>query len=330
MDKARATGLLGDVLDAAGRYVEAFDAYRTCNDSLRQIHDRYATGTSMTDHARSLNAVLRTVGPSPWTVAAAVQATAPEVDGHVFLIGFPRSGTTLLEVALDAHPRIVSIEEHELLSDSVRRYLREPLDLQPLLQADGNQLGALREAYWSRVRQAGVEVGGKVFLDKHPFNTLKLPLIARLFPRAKILFARRDPRDVVLSCFRRRFKMNPAMYELLTLPGAAAFYDVVMDLADIARPVLGLDWRDVRYETLVTDFAQETRSICKFLGIEWVDGMENFAARVQQREHSTPSTAQLARGLNQSGIEQWRHYEQALQPVFPTLQRWIDRFGYRG
>lgn len=332
LDKARATGLLGDVLDAEGRFADAFDAYRTSNESLREIYARVAAGPGVMLRARSLAAALRAVGtiPPATDVPTDAATTAPQADVHVFLIGFPRSGTTLLEVALDAHPRIASIEEHELLADSVRHFQREPVDLQPLLRADDSELDALRDAYWTRVRHAGVEVAGKVFVDKHPLNTLNLPLIARLFPRAKIVFARRDPRDVVLSCFRRRFKMNPAMYELLTLPGAAAFYDAVMDLARAAREVLRLDWHDVRYESLVTDFERETRSICAFLTLEWVDGMHDFAQRVQQREHSTPSTAQLARGLNQSGIQQWRHYEQALLPVLPTLQPWIDRFDYRG
>ena len=88
--------------------------------------------------------------------------------------------------------------------------------LEPLLRASEEELESLRAAYWRRVRAGGAEVAGKLFLDKHPLNTLKLPLIARLFPSAKILFARRDPRDVVLSCFRRRFRMNPAMYQMLT------------------------------------------------------------------------------------------------------------------
>jgi Sulfotransferase family len=246
----------------------------------------------------------------------------------VFLIGFPRSGTTLLEVALDAHPQIVSLEEHELITEGVLRFLSEPSNLEPLARADENQLRDLREAYWNRVRQAGVEVAGKVFVNKHPLNTLKLPLIAKLFPQAKIVFSCRDPRDVVLSCFRRRFAMNPAMYELLTLPGAAAFYDVVMDFAETVRPVLRLDWRTVRYETLATDFARESRAICEFIGIEWIEGLEDFARRVQQREHSTPSTAQLARGLNRSSIEHWRHYVDAMEPVLPTLRRWIEQLGY--
>jgi len=159
-------------------------------------------------------------------------------------------------------------------------------------------------------------------------NTLKLPLIARLFPRAKILFACRDPRDVVLSCFRRRFQMNAAMYELLTLRGAAAFYDAVMEFAGQVRPLLGLGWRVVRYETLVNDLEQEMRGVCEFLKLPWAAGMDDFATRVQTRERATPSTAQLARGLERSGLEQWRHYEMPLLPILPLLKPWVERLGY--
>ncbi|MHB8719947.1 MAG: tetratricopeptide repeat-containing sulfotransferase family protein [Steroidobacteraceae bacterium] len=327
-DRARATGLLGDVLDAAGRYTEAFEAYATCNDALRQIHRRFATGTSMLAYTRTLAAATRAIGPRQWPAVPAPEATSADARGHAFLLGFPRSGTTLLEVVLDGHPDVASIEEHELLTDAALRFMREPLNLDPLACADESQLRPLRAAYWDRVRRTGVDVAGKMFVDKHPLNTLKLPLIARLFPRAKILFAHRDPRDVVLSCYRRRFKMNPAMYELLTLPGAAAFYDAVMDFAAEVRPVLGLGWRDVRYESLVADLMLETREICAFLGLEPVAGMADFAARVQAREHATPSTAQLARGLERSGMEQWRNYQEPLRPILPVLERWVERLGY--
>jgi hypothetical protein len=159
-------------------------------------------------------------------------------------------------------------------------------------------------------------------------NTLKLPLIARLFPRAKILFARRDPRDVVLSCFRRRFKMNPAMYELLTLPGAARFYDAVMSFAEQVRPLLGLDWRVVRYESLVADLAQEMRETCTFLGLEWAADMGDFGTRVQTREHATPSTAQLVGGMDGSRMDTWRNYVEPLRPILPVLEPWVQKFGY--
>jgi sulfotransferase family protein len=250
------------------------------------------------------------------------------VSGHVFLLGFPRSGTTLLEVVLDGHPRVASLDEHELLIDAVREFMRDPQDLEALTHADEAQLQQMRKAYWDRVRDGDVEVSGKVFVDKYPMNTLKLPVIARLFPNARILFAYRDPREVVLACFRRRFKMNAATYELLTLPGAAALYDVTMRLGELMRPVFGDNWRDVRYESLVTDFAGETRAICEFLGLEWMSGLDDFAQRARERERSTPSTAQLAQGLDRTRPVHWKNYRAALEPILPTVEKWVRQFGY--
>jgi hypothetical protein len=157
---------------------------------------------------------------------------------------------------------------------------------------------------------------------------LKLPLIAKLFPRAKILFAVRDPRDVILSCFRRRFQMNPSMYEFLTLLGTAAFYDTVMQFAYTAKRVLALDWHEVRYERLIANFEQEMRGICDYLSLDWTPSMGEFAHRVQAREHATPSTAQLSQGLVTTATAQWRNYEPHLKPVLPALKPWIERLGY--
>jgi len=327
-DRARAHGLLGDVLDASGRYPEAFAAYTMCNEALRQAHRRFASGTSLLAYTHLLATAMRSTAARHWAVSAVPQPSAADAGGHVFLLGFPRSGTTLLDIVLDGHPRVVSLDEHELLTDSVRRFMSEPLNLDALARADEAELHGLRAAYWNHVRRAGLEIAGKVFVDKHPMNTLKLPLIARLFPHAKILFACRDPRDVVLACFRRRFKMNAAMYELLTLPGAAAFYDAVMGFAEQVQPMFGANWQVVRYESLMADFAQETRAICEFLGLEWVAGMDRFASRAQTREHATPSTAQLARGLDRSGVAHWRHYSAPLEPILLTLNRWVERLGY--
>jgi tetratricopeptide (TPR) repeat protein len=333
-DRARASGLLGDVLDAAGRHADAFEAYTTGNEALRHLHRRFADGSPVLAYTRALTAAMDNTSAGDWrnaftaqTTAGATAVPADPLD-HVFLLGFPRSGTTLLEVVLDGHPQVSSIEEHELLTDGVRRFMREPVDLQPLLHATDAQLNASRAAYWESVRRTGVNVAGKVFVDKHPLNTLKLPLIARLFPRARILFACRDPRDVVLSCFRRRFNMNVAMYELLTLHGAAVFYDAVMAFAERMRPHWGDAWRVVRYERLVTDFERETRAICEFLNLEQSAGMADFAGRVRRRERATPSTAQLAGGLMQSAIDAWKHYAVPLRPVLPILEPWIERLGY--
>ena len=323
-DRARATGLLADVFDAAGRYEEAFEAYGACNRSLRQIHRRFASANVL-GYARALTAAMDKVVTHRWTASPDSKSSAA---GHVFLIGFPRTGTTLVEVVLDGNPRVVSLEEHELLADAVLAFMREPVNFDALARADAPTLSALREAYWGRARSAGIDATGKVFVDKHPLNSLKLPLIARLFPTAKILFAVRDPRDVILSCFRRRFQMNPSMYEFLTLPGAAAFYAAVMHFADTVKRRLNTQWHEVRYERLIADFEPEMRGICAYLGLEWLPSMGEFAQRVQLREHATPSTAQLSRGLITSATAQWRHYESQLAPALPALKPWLQGLGY--
>lgn len=328
-ERARAQGMLGDILDAAGQYPQAFQAYTACNETLRQLHRRHAEERSILDYTRALLAALEAVTPEAWIQARATSPVAsPPAAGHAFLIGFPRSGTTLLEAALDGHPQVVSLEEHELLTEGVLQYMREPLDLEPLLRAGESKLQALRAAYWRHVAAAGVDPTGKVLIDKYPLNTLKLPLIARLFPEAKILFACRDPRDVVLGCFRRRFTMNAAMYQLLTLPGAAALYDATLQLAELVRPRLGLAWQVVRYENLVDDLPSQLQVIAAFLGLEAVAGLENFSTRMQARERATPSTAQLAQGLNRLGVGHWRHYRPEFEPILPVLAPWVQRLGY--
>ena len=323
-DRARATGLLGDVLDAQGRYPEAFEAYTTCNQALRAIQPPFA-GTGATDYARALCVAIDRLEPA--VRPRAMPPPPASARRHVFLLGFPRTGTTLLAVVLDGHPDVTSTEELELLSEGVLRYLQEPLDLRPLAQASEADLDPLRAAYWRRVAAAGVDVSARVFVDKHPLNSLKLPLIERLFPDAKILFAVRDPRDVVFSCFRRRFKLNPAMYEFLTLQGAAAFYALVMGFAHDCQRRLGLEWRTVRYERLVQDFEHEMAAVCAHIGLEWQRSMADFGHRVQSRELATPSTAQLSRGLVDSGIGQWRHYAAQLAPILPALEAWVARYG---
>jgi Tfp pilus assembly protein PilF len=325
-DRARATGLLADVFDASGRYEEAFEAYSICNGAIRQLQQRFAS-SNLLGYVRELTAAVEKLDPSRWTPRL---GSAPPGDaaGHVFLLGFPRTGTTLVEVVLDGNPRVVSLEEHELLADGVLAFMREPVNFDALARADEPTLNALREAYWQRVRSAGIEVAGKVFVDKHPLNSLKLPLIAQLFPNAKILFALRDPRDVVLSCFRRRFQMNPSMYELLTITGAATFYAATMQFAYAAKRVLSLEWHEILYERLIGNFEAEMRAICDILGLEWMDSMGQFAQRVQTREHATPSTAQLSQGLVTSAIAQWRHYELQLAPALPALKPWIERLGF--
>lgn len=329
-ERAHAHGLLGDTLDAQQRQGEAFAAYATCNAELQRLHaDQYRGEDNALEYVRAITRYFEQVRPEEWNVPPASAATdAAHVQGHVFVLGFPRSGTTLLEVILEGHPQVVSLEENELLIDSVRKFMRRPEDLQRLARASPAELAAARADYWRLVASAGVDAAGKVFVDKHPLNTLKLPLIARLFPAAKILFACRDPRDIVLSCFRHRFRMSAPIFELLTIDGAARYYDAVMQLLVRLTSLLAFDVCLVRHEDVVTEFAREMKRVCDFLALQWAPAMGDFALRTQQRPVLTPSTAQLVRGLSTEGIGQWRRYRSQLAPVQSILAPWVKRFYY--
>jgi hypothetical protein len=250
------------------------------------------------------------------------------VDVHVFLLGFPRSGTTLLERVMDAHPDMEAMPERDCLLDPENDLTSLPDALGRLATLNGGDLAQHRKAYWDRVLVNWKAPSRRIFIDKMPLNTVSLCLIAKLFPNAKILFAVRDPRDVVLSCFRRRFGMTAQMFELLSLENAARYYDRVMKLAAIYREKLTLDLHQIRYEDMVGDFEREMLKVCTFLGAEWSDAMLHFAQNMSAKNIGTPSARQVARGLYAQGIGQWRRYAAQMEPVLPLLAPWIERFGY--
>jgi tetratricopeptide (TPR) repeat protein len=324
-------GLIGDLLDAEGRPAEAFAAYAASNAELKALNAARFEGPgdeSPLANAKRLSAWFEGADSEPWRTAPKPRPRAADPRAHVFLVGFPRSGTTLLETVLAAHPDVVSLEEKDSLAAQSAHFLASSDGLERLARIDAAEAARQRETYWAAVRSFDIEPRGRVFIDKMPLASVALPLIAKLFPHARILFARRDPRDVVLSCFRRRFGMNPSMYQLLTLDGAAAYYDAVMRLSELYRDLLPLPRHIVRYESLVDDFEGTTRAACDFLGLGWESGLLDFAAKARTRGISTPSASQVARGLNREGKGAWRRYRDQMAPVLPILEPWAQLFGY--
>jgi hypothetical protein len=245
---------------------------------------------------------------------------------HVFLLGFPRSGTTMLGQALAGHAEVETLDEKPTLADAAQVFTFPEDGLERLMAADEAELEPLREAYWRRVREGGGAPEGKVFIDKLPMNTLGLPLIRTLFPDAKVIFLRRDPRDVVLSCLRRQFVLDATTFELTRPESAARLYDRIMRLMEVARERLGLTLREQSYEDLVETFEPEMRALCAFLGLDFTPAMADFAGRAGLV--ATPSAAQIARGLNTDGVGVWRRYREPLAPVMDVLAPWVTRFGY--
>ncbi len=329
LQKADALGRLGDALDAMDRFPEAFEAYAAAGAERRRLHaPRFAGRAGALATAESLARRLDQTPPKAWRPTRHIASGRDEPAVHVFLLGFARSATTLLEQVLAGHDEVRALGERETLLDATSAYLGGPEGLDRLMAADEGELGPWRQAYWRRVREAGVDPAGAVFVDKHPFNSLRLPLVARLFPQARIMFAVRDPRDVVLSCLRRRFNLNPLTYELLTLEGSARLYAAAMGIASRTNELARLRPHLVRHEQLTADFGGEIARVCEFLGVGPTAAMADFAGRIRTRGVNTPSAAQLTRGLDAGAVGQWRRYAACLEPVIPILKPWIERFGY--
>ena len=328
--------LRAEARDAQGHVADAFADYTARNAILERTNAaRIAQELPerRIDQARRLARHFAGARADAWQARSGTD-TDPDTlgaslaRGHVFLLGFPRSGTTLIEKALASHPDFVALEEVDHLAAAGGHLLANEDGLQGLERLTPAEAQACRATYWRGVGQTlGDGWQGRFVVDKMPLHTVALPLIARLFPDARILFALRDPRDVVFSCFRRRFQINAAMFELLTLEGAARYYDAVMTLARTGRALLPVAVHEVRHEAMVTGFETEVRAALGFIGADWNTAVHDFAARAGATPH-TPSDLQLRRGLNAEGVGQWRRYEAQLAPVRGLLDPWAAHFGY--
>jgi tetratricopeptide (TPR) repeat protein len=318
---------LGDSFHRIGNVPLAFDIYSAVNRKRREIHGRRFANTRASilvalQHCYFMRSAAWKPSPGP-----RLREDAPA--GHVFVLGFARSGTTLIEAILASNDRVVALDEKDCFPDSAKALLESADGMDRLSAPDDPGLALFREAYWERVSQFAGPVAGKIFVDKWPLNSRRLPLISRLFPDARILLSLRDPRDVVLSCFRRSFVMNPDTFEFLELKDCARFYSDVMNLALCVREKLPLRLHEVRYEDLVTDFDSTVRAVCGFIGADWNETMRDFARMADVAiDANAQSRAQLRRGLYSGGMGQWRRYQDQLAPILPILEPWIERFGY--
>jgi tetratricopeptide (TPR) repeat protein len=318
--------LLGDALDRQGRTAEAFEAYRIANLGQRETYAPQFGRSGLLDQLDEIRESFEAAWPRGVTPDEPERASPAR--RHIFLIGFMRSGTTLMEQVLAAQPDAVSLEEKEVLVSSVTEYLDNPAGLGRLAAADDEALERHRADYWRRVRRYGVDPTDKVFVDKMPFDGFRLPLIHRLFPDAKIVMAIRDPRDVIFSCFRHRFAVTAYTFELLTLQSAARLYDIFMRSVDAFDARLPLQLHRYRHEDLVADFDGQVKALCDFLGVPWNEAMRDIGARSRQGLVTSPSAPQLLGGLSRQGLQQWRRYEAQLAPCLADLDPWVRKLGY--
>jgi hypothetical protein len=165
-------------------------------------------------------------------------------------------------------------------------------------------------------------------LDKNPSLSYLLPVITRVFPEIKVLFAVRDPRDVVLSCFMQRMPINAISSNYLSFEAASTKYADVMHYWLTIRPMLDCSWQEFKYEDTVADLAQQARRTLEFLGLPWQEGVVDFHTHAQNKRVRSPTAQDVTQPIYSHAVGRWQHYAKYMEPVLGTLEPYVKAFGY--
>ena len=318
--------LLGKTYDSLGKYDDAFFAFEKQNELTMLSRE-----ARKFDAHKYLNSILlrkeawtTDVEPSWVNVGAGVDRTSP-----TFLIGFPRSGTTLLDTVLRSHSGICVIEEKPMVA-AMSNAIKQAQTIQNINEISDAAALSLRKIYFIEQKmQVSKGDGGKLIVDKFPLNIGNVGLIHRVFPDAKFIFAQRHPCDCVLSCFMQTFKLNEAMMNFLSLERSAELYAAIMELWSAYRQKLNLQVHVLKYEDLVQDLEGTCKPLIRFLGLEWDENLHNYQKTASERGSiDTPSYSQIVQPLYMQANGRWTNYRKQMEPVLPVLQPWIEAFGY--
>ncbi len=246
----------------------------------------------------------------------------------VFLVGFPRSGTTLLDSILRSHSKIKVLEEKPFILDIRHNYFKKyNNDLSCLLNLTQKDKDLIRKDYFKKILYNKSDYN-KIIVDKFPLSIIELGFIKCIFPKSKIILSMRHPCDVVTSCFFSSFKINDAMINFLKWKDTIHFYNKVFDLFSFYEKELQLDYLLVKYENVVHDFTNQIDYLINYLDLKYEKNLENFFKTAQKREKiSTPSYSQVINPLYTSSIGRWKKYNKPKEAE-KSLRKWINKFNY--
>ena len=316
----RRARLIAEIADRLGQTDRAFEAFAEMNQAtlaIRQPH--YAI--SYREEVGKSAALLTPAWTGSWTpIEVERQPASP-----IFLVGFPRSGTTLLDTLLMNIPSLHVLEESPIFTE-VDLALGDEARLAELSAGEANRL---RRRYFELLDEMAPAAPGATILDKHPLRMARMPILHRLFPDAKVIFLERHPCDVVLSCFMANFQLNHAMRSFTGLEEAALTYAAVFEAWTRATTLLPIDVHRIRYERMVEDLEGEMRPLLDFLGLPWDPKvLDNQAAAAGRGHVKTASYSQVTEPIYKRAAGRWQRYRKQLEPVLPILAPWAERMGY--
>jgi len=299
---------LGRLLHDCERYDEAFARYSAANLLARENWPAKADRFDSEAFAKSTDALIASNTPDSLDEAA---KTGSISEMPVFIVGMPRSGTTLVEQICASHSRVFGAGERNDIAALAAELHRERKDGADLTQA------ARRAADAHVVHLHRLAGGALRVVDKLPDNMILIGLISRLFPRARIIYCSRDPRDISLSCYFQIF-VEGAQHFSYDLSDCGKRCVQVRRLAEHWLKLLPHHMIEVNYETLVGDLEGQSRRIVDFLGLEWEPSCLDF--HQTERTVATVSHWQVRQPIYSSSIGRWRKYEKHLGPLFAALE----------
>jgi tetratricopeptide (TPR) repeat protein len=319
----------GRLLDKIGRHQEAFAAFVDAKRTLREI-----TGLEYrAEEAEALAGRLKAFFVATRVRILPRASVRSDIAQPIFIVGFPRSGTTMIEQTLSAHPAIAAGDELPVINELaglIPRMFDSPLAypeaLAELWMGDRLEgLENLRDYYLQRSRQLGALDGDATwFTDKMPLNEMHLGLIGLIFPKAPVLHVVRHPLDVVLSVFSNH--LTHGFYCAYDLVSIARHYVLVMDLLEHYRREMDLRYLRIRYEDVIDDQETRVREMLEFVGLDF--DPRCLAFHENRRYARTASYAQVTEKLYDRSLFRYRAYRNELAPVISLLEPIIARLGY--
>jgi len=310
VDRARVKHELAAIYDKLGEYEQAFKYFVEAGELSLQTQEVKAIDKEVVflDVERSKQSFDKEY----------LQNCGSKIDDNlpapVFLIGFYRSGTTLMEQILGAHPQVITSDEAPIIPSVIVEIARiselEGTIQEKVKALTAEQIAVLREFYWRIAeKMMGLKLSGKVFVDKTAMNTLNLGLMNTLFPESTVLFALREPKDVRLSCFMQSFGLSPLTVHFLDWKSGARLYASIMEYWFYVRDHLTMSWVEIHYEDVLKDIEGQFSDVFNLLGLEWSSECEKFYQHAKNKELSTPSFDQVTKPIYHSSVGRWQYYE---------------------
>jgi tetratricopeptide (TPR) repeat protein len=262
------------------------------------------------------------------------RATNSEDNGEtispIFLVGFPRSGTTLMDTILRSHSKIEVLEEKPTVvaaKTAIRKNGYNEIHNKIF------SIDIISEARASYIKEFHKHIKSSdtnsVYIDKLPLNLIEVPLINQLFPSAKFILALRHPFDTILSCWMQDFEINAAMANMVDLDRIVDLYCIAMETFKICRSEYNLNVHTIRYEDLLEDLKGESSALLRFLDLTWETKMEDYRATALKRGRiNTPSYSQVSEPIYKEAKYRWVNYKEYLDKYSDQIEPWIQEFGY--